>query len=79
MRELQLRDAKADFSAVVEQAAKGEGTVVTRHGQPTAVILGYDDWQRLTGARPSFADFLLSFPDVGEIARDLAPPRALDL
>lgn len=79
MRELQLREAKASFSAVVDQAAKGEGTVVTRHGQPTAVVLGYDAWQRLTGARPSFADLLLGFPDVGEIARDPPPLRDLDL
>jgi antitoxin Phd len=79
MRELQLRDAKASFSAVVEQTAKGEGTVVTRHGQPAAVILGYDAWQRLTGARPSFADLLLGFPEAGEIARDPTPPRDLDL
>jgi antitoxin Phd len=75
MRELQLRDAKAAFSAVVEQAAKGEGTVVTRHGQPMAVVVGYDAWQRLVGARPSFADLLLDFPDVGEIPRDPAAPR----
>lgn len=79
MRELQLRDAKAAFSAVVEQAARGEETVVTRHGRPTAVVLGYETWQRLTGARPSFADLLLDFPNPGEIARDPAPPRDLDL
>jgi antitoxin Phd len=79
MRELQLRDAKASFSAVVEQAAKGEETIVTRHGQPTAVILGYADWLRLKGARPSFADLLLDFPDVGEITRDPQPPRDIGL
>jgi prevent-host-death family protein len=79
MHELQLRDAKASFSAVVEKAAKGEETVVTRHGQPMAVVLGYDAWRRLTGSFPSFADLLLDFPDVGEIARDPAVSRDLDL
>ena len=79
MRELQLRDAKAALSAAVEQAAKGEETIVTRHGQPMAVVLGYEAWQRLTGARPSFAGLLLNFPDVGAIARDPAAPRDLDL
>lgn len=80
MHEIQLRDAKASFSAVVEQAAKGEGTVVTRHGRPMAVVLGYEEWRRLSGARPSFADLLLGFPgDVSEIARDPAAPRDLDL
>jgi prevent-host-death family protein len=79
MRELQLRDAKASFSAVVEQAAEGEGTVVTRHGRPMAVVLGYDAWQRLIGIQPSFAELLLGFPDVEEIARDPAVSRDLDL
>jgi prevent-host-death family protein len=78
MHELQLRDAKAAFSAVVEQAAKGEATVVTRHGRKMAVVLGYDAWERLSGARRSLADILLDFPDVGEIARDPTPPRNLD-
>jgi antitoxin Phd len=78
MHELQLRDAKAAFSAVVEQAAKGEVTVVTRHGKKIAVVLGYDAWERLSGARGSLADILLDFPDVGEIARDPALPRDLD-
>jgi antitoxin Phd len=78
MHELQLRDAKAAFSAVVEQAANGESTVVTRHGKKMAVVLGYDAWERLSGARRSLADLLLDFPDVDDIARDPAPPRALD-
>ena len=64
MREVPLRDAKACFSALVEAATQGEATVVTRHGRKMAVVLGYDTWQRLNGSRPSFADLLLSFPDV---------------
>ena len=42
VRELQLRDAKASFSSVVEQAANGDSLVVTRHGRKMAVVLGYD-------------------------------------
>lgn len=41
MQELQLRDAKAQFSAVVDAAEKGEATVVTRHGTPVAVVVGH--------------------------------------
>ncbi len=77
MRQIQLRDAKASFSSVVEQAAKGETTVVTRNGRPTAVIIGYEEWRLLQGERRSFADILLSFPDVGEIERDPGPTRDL--
>ncbi|MGX9962131.1 type II toxin-antitoxin system Phd/YefM family antitoxin [Roseomonas sp. F4] len=75
MREVQLRDAKAGFSAVVDQAAKGEGTVVTRHGAPVAVVLGYDEWLRLRGARPSLAELLLAFPEEADLPRDSTPAR----
>jgi prevent-host-death family protein len=75
VREVQLRDAKASFSAVVDQAAKGECTVVTRHGAPVAVVLGYDEWQRLICARPSLADLLLAFPEGGDVHRDRTPAR----
>jgi prevent-host-death family protein len=77
MHTSQLRDVKSSFSAVVDQASGGEPTVVTRHGKPVAVVLGYHEWQALKGARSSFADLLLDFPDVGEITRDPAPPRDL--
>jgi prevent-host-death family protein len=79
MRESQLKDAKATFSTVVDQAVGGEPTIVTRHGKRVAVVLGYEEWQALQGARPSFADLLLAFPDVGEIARDPTPPRDFGL
>ncbi|MDO9711956.1 type II toxin-antitoxin system Phd/YefM family antitoxin [Paracraurococcus lichenis] len=75
MQEFQLRDAKARFSAVVDEAERGRGTVVTRHGEPVAVVLGYAEWQRLTHARPGFAEQLLAFPDIGEIERDRSPAR----
>ncbi|HYZ32877.1 MAG TPA: type II toxin-antitoxin system Phd/YefM family antitoxin [Crenalkalicoccus sp.] len=74
MREAQLRDAKSAFSAVVEDAAAGRPTLVTRHGKPVAVVLGFAEWQRLSGAAPSFADLLLDFPG-GEMPRDPSPPR----
>ena len=79
MREVQLGDAKANFSAVVDQAAKGECTVVTRHGAPVAVVIGYDEWQRLNGARPSLADLLLAFPEGDDVHRDRKPVRNLGL
>nr|WP_294501486.1 type II toxin-antitoxin system Phd/YefM family antitoxin [uncultured Rhodopila sp.] len=77
MREMQLREAKAVFSSVVDNAANGDETVVTKHGSPVAVVLGYEQWRALNGAKPSFASLLLAFPGVGEIERDQTPPRDL--
>lgn len=58
MHEIQLRDAKASLSAVVEQARQGEPSIITRHGRPEAVVLGFEDWQRLSRV-PSFGRLLM--------------------
>ena len=76
MRKIQLRDAKASLSAVVDQAARGKPSVITRHGKPEAVVLGFADWERLSQV-PSFGRLLMSAPlgsgDLPE--RDRTPLR----
>jgi prevent-host-death family protein len=61
MRQLQLRDAKAQFSALVDAAEQGEASVITRHGKATAVVIGFAEWQRLSNL-PSFGDLLAASP-----------------
>lgn len=61
MKELQLKDAKATLSAAVDRAVAGEPTVITRHGRKEAVLVSFDEWQRVSQV-PSFADLLLAFP-----------------
>jgi prevent-host-death family protein len=61
MREIQLKDAKATLSAVVDDAKQGEPCVITRHGKPEAVIVGFKDWERLARV-PSFGRLLMSAP-----------------
>lgn len=70
MRELQLKDAKATLSAVVDRAAAGEPTVITRHGRKEAVLISFEEWERISKV-PSFADLLLTFP--GEPSRRSKP------
>ncbi|BAQ45387.1 MULTISPECIES: type II toxin-antitoxin system Phd/YefM family antitoxin [Methylobacterium] len=70
MQEIQLRDAKATLSAVIDRARHGEPSVITRHGRPEAVLLSYEEWQRLSQV-PSFGRMLMSAPLEAE---DL-PPR----
>lgn len=76
MREVQLREAKAKLSALVEGAAEGETSIITRHGKPRAVLLGIQEWSRLRNV-PSFGRLLLSAPlEDGDLApRDISPPR----
>jgi antitoxin Phd len=62
MKEIQLRDAKATLSAVVEAAENGEPTTITKHGRPAAVIVSHDEWIKLKSRVPSFGDLLLAVP-----------------
>ena len=76
MKQVQLRDAKARLSTLVEDAAHGQSAVITRHGKPRAVILGIDEWNRLRDV-PSFGRLLASAPlDDGDLPpRDASPAR----
>jgi antitoxin Phd len=80
MREIQLREAKARLSAVVDAAARGEPSVITRHGKPAAVVVGFDEWQRLSSV-PSFGRLLMSAPvEPGDLpGRDRSPMREIEV
>ncbi|MGH7814490.1 MAG: type II toxin-antitoxin system Phd/YefM family antitoxin [Candidatus Binataceae bacterium] len=61
MKAIQLRDAKATLSAVVEDAVNGRPSTITRHGRPKAVVIGFEEWKRLSNV-PSFGRLLMSAP-----------------
>jgi len=61
MKEIQLRDAKANPSAVVDEAVQGKPAVITRHGKKQAVLVSYEEWQRLSHV-PSFGRLLMAAP-----------------
>jgi prevent-host-death family protein len=80
METIQIRDAKAKFSALVEAAERGRPTTITRHGRPAAVLVPVEDARRMyPESAPSFADLLLSFPGGVEFERDTTPLREIDL
>jgi len=76
MRRIQLKDAKANLSAVVDEAIQGKPAVITRHGKPEAVVLGFADWERLSRV-PSFGRLLMSLPLEAQLRpqRNRAPMR----
>jgi len=80
MRRIQLKDAKSKLSSVVDQAVRGKPSVITRHGKPEAVVLGFADWERLSRV-PSFGRLLMSAPlEPGDLPRrNRAPMRASGL
>jgi antitoxin Phd len=80
MRKVQLKDARAKLSGVVDNAVRGKPSVITRHGKPVAVVLGFAEWERLSNV-PSFGRLLTSAPFEPEdlAARDQAPMRDAEL
>ena len=79
MHEIQLRDAKATLSAVIDKAGQGQPSIITRHGKPAAVVLSFAEWERLSRV-PSFGRLLMAAPleDSDLPARDAGPPREAD-
>lgn len=80
MKEIQLKDAKATLSAVVDQAVRGDPSIITRHGKKQAVVVSFEEYEKLTNI-PSFGRLLASFPGDDEDipARSGRPSRAVDL
>jgi prevent-host-death family protein len=80
MKTVQVREAKASLSALIEAAEAGQPTMITRHGKPAAVMVPLADAERLYPQdRPSFGDFLLTFPGGMEFERSADRMRDVDL
>jgi prevent-host-death family protein len=80
VRSIQVREAKAKFSALIDAAERGQPTTITRHGRPAAVLVPVEDARRLYPEdRPSFVELLLAFPGGLEFERDQSPLREIDL
>lgn len=76
MKEIQLKDAKAKLSSVVDEALDGNGSIITRHGRKEAVVISYDDYRRLSEV-PSFGWLLTHSPlEEGDIS-ERKPARIL--
>lgn len=79
MEIMQIREAKARFSALVVAAGKGRPTLISRHGQPCAMIVPVADGARLYPLdMPNLASYLLSLPDPLPTERDATPLRGID-
>ncbi len=79
MKIMQIREAKASFSALVAAAEKGRPTLVSRHGQPCAMIVPVADGARLYPIdMPNLANYLLSLPEPLQTERDTVPLRGMD-
>ncbi len=82
MLTINLRDAKAGFSSLVDEAVKGEIVTITRHGKPVAALVSVEAAEiarkALERKRAGLASYLRTFPG-GEFTRNRAPSRDIDL
>lgn len=82
MKTMQVREAKAGFSALIEAAERGEPTMITRHGKPAAMVVPIDEARKLypqdQQKQKDFVDFLLTYPGGIELERNESPSREID-
>jgi prevent-host-death family protein len=83
----QVQEAKQRFSEVLRAVESDGPQTITRHGKEIAVVVGVDEYRRLTGPKPDFKEFLMGPPHDDEIAavldevvaeRRLDRPREID-
>ena len=80
MKTVKLREAKENLAKLVEAAARGRPTTITRHGAAVAVLAPVNMTRTIyaNGTR-SFSECLLSFPGGIDLERDRSPLRDIDL
>ena len=61
----QLQEAKARLSEVIKKAAKEGPQKITVHGEPTAVVISREEYERIKHPKGSFVKFMRSSPLYG--------------
>lgn len=51
-----MKDARAHFGDLVDQARMSEPVVITKHGRPVATVVGFDEWQTLVALAEEMID-----------------------
>jgi prevent-host-death family protein len=79
--EWRLAEAKNKFSELFNRAL-AEGPQRVRRREEAVVVMAASDYDRLTGSKPGFKDFLMGEgPDLEglDLSRDREPMRDIDL
>ena len=75
-----LADAKNKFSKVVDMALEEGPQRVTRRND-TVIVVALDDFERLSGKKQNFKDYLRLIPSIKgvNLDRDRSPVRKVNL
>jgi prevent-host-death family protein len=78
MKSMQLREAKAKFSALVEAAENGETTLITKNGRPAARVAPVEQAGSVQAEkRPNLIDHLMAMPAEIPIRRNRSRARSV--
>jgi prevent-host-death family protein len=58
----QLQEAKARLSEVIKKAGKEGPQKITVHGEPTAVVISSEEYERLKHPKGTFVEFMRNSP-----------------
>lgn len=82
MLTINLKDAKARFSSMVNEAINGEFVTITRHGKPVAALVSVDVAEAARKAiepkRARLVAYLRTFPGGEVFERNPAPSRDME-
>ncbi|MGB8211968.1 MAG: type II toxin-antitoxin system Phd/YefM family antitoxin [Anaerolineales bacterium] len=72
----QIQDAKNKLSEVIAQAIKQGPQLITRHGEKTAVLISYSEYEKLCKSQGKLSEFFRASPLAGiDLRRDKSLPR----
>ena len=75
-----LQDAKNRLSELVDRAKAGVPQIITRRGKQVVVVIGIEDFKKISAREQDLVSFLRSSPLLGvdlQIERDDDPGRAV--
>jgi prevent-host-death family protein len=77
----ELSEASKKLGELVERAQHDGPQTLAVDGKETAAVISLRELRRLQERKPTFKEFLLSFPSLEgvDLERDQSPPRDLDL
>ena len=81
-REWQLQEAKNRLSQVVDSALHDGPQTITLRGKPTAVVVSFEEYRKLTLPRIGLSTFFEQSPLYGaelDVSRSIDLPREVDL
>jgi prevent-host-death family protein len=82
MRSINVTDAKAGFSRLIDEAIKGEFVTITRRGKPVAALVSLEAAEiackAMDDKRAGLVAYLTRFPG-GAFERNPAGSRAVEL